>query len=300
MKSRQSRALQAFRRVEAWFAENPQVLTNAGSSQAALSNQIGALKQVVETMTAGATEQTMQKSQATLAARDETTLRTEIRSLHVKAIVRVAGALRGKVSGMGVFKLPADSLSSETLLHAAEAVRTAASVYKDVFVEHGLPIDFLDRLETAGAALKESVDARGVARSRVAGATKTLASELALGRQILTILDAALSHTLRSDASLLTSWRQAKRVTVKGVASRAPLIAGPVPGSAASAAPSNVSVTPSVVSLVSNGGSPERGVAPVDPPVASIAPSGVPVQSNGGPAAPSVVPSTTFSETKAA
>src|ERR1051326_9264958 len=38
MKSHQTRGLQAFRRVEAWFAEHPQVLAGAGSSAAALPN----------------------------------------------------------------------------------------------------------------------------------------------------------------------------------------------------------------------------------------------------------------------
>jgi len=300
MKSKQGRTLQAFRRVQAWFAEHPQVLVNAVSSQAALTSQLDALKQVVDAMSAGATEQTTQKSQATLAAKDEKSLRTEIRSLHVKAIVRVAGALRGKVPGMGVFKLPSYTLSSETLLHAADAVRTTASVYKDVFVEHGLPADFLDQLDAANAALKQSVDARGVARSKVAGASKTLVNEATLGRQIVTMMDAALAHALRSDAALLASWRQAKRITVKGVASRDVFAATPVPGSSASPAPGSVSLTPSVVSLASNGGSPGNPAAPVGSPAASNAPSGAPVQSNGGPGSPSAVPVASVSETKAA
>ena len=44
MKSHQTRGLQAFRRIEAWFAEHPQVLGAAGSSAAALSNLVDALK----------------------------------------------------------------------------------------------------------------------------------------------------------------------------------------------------------------------------------------------------------------
>ena len=103
MKSRQTRGLQAFRRVTAWFAEHPQVIANNGSSSAALTSQVDALKQVVDGMTAGATEQTTQTGQATLAGKDEVPLRTELRTVHVKAIVKIAQALRGKVPGMGVF-----------------------------------------------------------------------------------------------------------------------------------------------------------------------------------------------------
>jgi len=230
MKSHQTRALQAFRRVEAWFAEHPQVLAAAGSSAAALSNLVDALKQIVVRMTAWATQQASQSGQATLAAKDEAEQRHELRSLHMKAIVKVAGALRGKVPGMGVFKMPDRSLSSDTLFHAAEAFHTTAAVYKDVFVEHGLPADFLDQLEAATTALGASVDARGVARSRVTGASNGLVSDLALGRQLLAMIDASLAHVLKTDSPMLASWRQAKRATVKGVTSRGVVDAGPLVG----------------------------------------------------------------------
>ena len=101
MKVQQGRALQAFRRVQAWFVEHPDVLANSGSSKDALAKQLDALTQVVDAMTAGATEQTTQKSQATLAAKDEKSLRADVRSLHLKSIVNVAQGLRGKVPGMG-------------------------------------------------------------------------------------------------------------------------------------------------------------------------------------------------------
>jgi hypothetical protein len=234
MKSHQTRGLQAFRRIEAWFAEHPQVIAASGTSSAALSNQVDALKQIVASMTARATEQASQTGQATLAAKDEAEQRHELRSLHLKAIVRVAGALRGKVPGMGVFKLTDRSLSSDTLVHAAEAMRTTAAVYKDVFVEHGLPADFLDQLDAATTALEASVDARGVARAKVSGASSGLVSDLSLGRQIVTMIDASLSHALKADSPMLASWRQAKRATVKGATSRAVVGAVPLVGNAVS------------------------------------------------------------------
>jgi len=223
MKSRQTRGLQAFRRIEAWFAEHPQALVAAGSSAAALANQVDALKQLIARMTALAIQQAFQTGQ-----------RHDVRLLHVKAIVQIAEGLRGKVPGMGVFKLPSRSLRSDALFHAAEAIRTTAAVYRDVFVEHGLPADFLDQLDAATTALGQSVDARGVARSRVTGASSGLASDLALGRQIVRMIDASLIHALKADPATLASWRQAKRATVKGAVSRGgsevvPLVNGDAP-----------------------------------------------------------------------
>ena len=272
MKVQQGRALQAFRRVQAWFAEHPEVLANSGSSKDALAKQLDALKQVVDSMTAGATEQTTQKAQATLAAKDEKSLRADVRSLHLKSIVTVAEALRGKVPGVGVFKLPSPGLRSENLVHAAQALRTTAGVYKDVFVEHGLPADFLDQLDAATAALKDSVDARGLARSRIAGASTTLASERSLGRQIVAMIDASLAHVLKSDSATLASWRQVKRVTLKGATSRGLLPVIPL-------APTGASVAPSA---------------------APIASDGVPAASTAAPGSSSGVPTSTTPEAKAA
>jgi hypothetical protein len=279
MKVQQGRALQAFRRVQAWFAEHPEVLANSGSSKDALAKQLQALGQVVDSMTAGATEQTTQKSQATLAAKDEKALRADVRSLHLRSIVNVAGALRGKVPGMGVFKLPSPGIRSENLLHAAQAVRTTADVYKDVFVEHGLPADFLDQLDAATSALKESVDARGIARSRITGASSTLASERSLGQQIVTMIDASLAHALKSESALLASWRQAKRVTLKGATSREGL---PV-------SPAGQSVSPAA-----------QGVSPIAQVVSPIAPAAAPPASNASPLGASAVPASTTTDAKAA
>jgi hypothetical protein len=259
--------------VTAWFADHPQVIANSGTSAAALTSQVDALKQIVASMTARATEQTTQASQATLAAKDEAAQRKDVRSLHLGAIVKVAGALRGKVPGMGVFKMPSPQLASETLLHAAEAVRTTAAVYKDVFVEHGLPADFLEQLGGAATALKASVDARGVAQSRRAGASTGLASDLALGRQIVTMIDASLTHALKADSSTLASWRQAKRATVKGVMSRGAVGGAPVVVGGGSSAVSGVADPSGAVPVVVSG-------VPVSASAVQTASSQVPVVSS--------------------
>ncbi|MEO7086269.1 MAG: hypothetical protein ABI442_11200 [Gemmatimonadaceae bacterium] len=274
MNTKQTRALQSFRRVEEWFVQHPAVVPGSGSSAAALGGQVDALKQVVVHMTAQGTEQTTQASLATLAAKDEATLRTTLRSLHMSAIVRVAHALRGKVPGTGVFKLPSHNMSSDSLVRAAEAMSVTVAPYGGVFAEHGLPADFIAQLDAAAEELKSSVDARGVALSRRAGAGTGLGGDLALGKQVVSLIDASLSHALKADPATLTSWRQAKRVTVKGVsASRANNVAslavqhvssanGGVPaanGASPSASGSDSTVRSAAPS--SNGGVPAAGTA---------------------------------------
>ena len=220
MKTKESRGLQAFRRVEAWFADHPQVIPASGSSAQALTRQVTALTSLVDRMTQQSTEQITQQGQATLVAKDEPTLRTALRALHMKAIVNVANALRGQVPGIGVIKMPPHGIRSEALVKAAKALATTAGVYKDAFVEHGLPQDFLEQLAAAASALKSSIDARGVALSKRAGATTGVAEDFALGRRIVTMIDASLMHALKNDAPTLASWRQAKHITVKPTVTR--------------------------------------------------------------------------------
>src|SRR5437879_1820091 len=90
MNSKQSRGLQTFRRVEAWFAGHPQVIPASASSAQALTKQVTALAVVVDRMTQQSTEQITQKGQAKLVAKDEPTLRTDLRFVHIKAIVKIA------------------------------------------------------------------------------------------------------------------------------------------------------------------------------------------------------------------
>ena len=220
MKSNQTRGLQAFRRIEAWFADHPQVIENSGSSKEALAGQVNALKEVVTRMTARGTEQTTQAKQATLAAKDEDRLRDDLRTIHMKAIVEMAQGLRGKVPGVAVLAMPGARMKSENLLHAAEAMSTTAAIYKEVFAEHGLPQDFLEQLDASAAALKASIDARGVARSKSTGARDGIDEDLKLGRRIVRMINSSLTHVLKSDSATRTSWRQAKRATVKGAQSR--------------------------------------------------------------------------------
>jgi hypothetical protein len=163
-------------------------------------------------------------------------------------------------------------------------VRTTAAIYKDVFVEHGLPADFLEQLDGATSALKSTVDARGVAQSRRVGASTGLAEDLALGRQIVTMIDASLTHALKTDSATLASWRQAKRTTVKGVVSRgavsgAPVVVGggspgigggslatgavPAAIGSGSVSASAVPAANSQVSVVNSVGSPDLSTVPV-------------------------------------
>lgn len=240
MVSKQVRGLQSFRRLDAWFVDHPEVIPASGSSAQALTNGVNDLRGVITRMTEQGTEQATQTEQATLVAKDEPMLRSELRTRHMNAIVAVATALRGKVPGIGVMKLPSTRVSSEKLAAAAEALSTTAAIYQNVLIEHGLPRDFIAQLDAAITALRASVDARGLALSKRVGATAAVAEAFDLGKRIVQMIDASLLHALKSEPATLASWRQAKRITVKPTVARVTDIV-PV-----AAAPSTTASTPAM------------------------------------------------------
>ena len=76
-------------------------------------------------------------------------------------------------------------------------------------------------LEQQAVALKQVIDSRGQIRGSVVGATQGLKAQLLAGRKTVHLLDVTLSRVLRNDPSELASWKNAKRVTLKGVLPKA-------------------------------------------------------------------------------
>ena len=138
-------------------------------------------------------------------------------------IAKVARALRGTVPGIGVLSLPRGNVQTAAVITAATAMAQKGEIYKDVLVESGLPADFVAQLMAAAAALKASLDGRGLARASRVAATRGVGSELALGRRVVAILDAVVTRQIRSEPAKVAEWEQLKRVTVKGTAVRAPV-----------------------------------------------------------------------------
>jgi hypothetical protein len=225
MDSHQERTLQAFRRVQGWFAANKEFTANGGSTRTpALATQLEALNGVVSRASDHAAQQNTQASQSQLIAKDERELRREVLAQHMATIAKVARALRGTIPGIGVLSMPKGNIQTAPLITFATAMARKAEIYESVLVEHGLPEDFIKQLEDAVAKLKDSIDARGKARAARSGATKGLESELALGKRVLEVIDASLTRALRSMPGRFAEWKHVKRITVRGTTVRPSIV----------------------------------------------------------------------------
>jgi hypothetical protein len=216
MNSYQDRVGQSLRRVEGWFVANPDLVAGNPS----LGTQVDALKGVVIRLTDHATAQDTQYAQTLLISKDQTEKRREVLTHQMAPIAQVGRALQGTVPGIGVLTMPKGNARNAEIITAAEVMAHKAEIYKDVLLENGLPADFIEQLKQAADALKASIDARGLARASMVAATRGVKSELALGRRLVSILDAVVTGLIRSNPAKLAEWEQLKRVTVKGVSAR--------------------------------------------------------------------------------
>jgi hypothetical protein len=119
-----------------------------------------------------------------------------------------------------VLSMPRWNSPTPSVVTAAVAMARKAEIYEGVLIEKGLPADFIARLEASAAALKESFDARGMARGARASATRGVAVDLALGRRVVALIDAVLGRLLNRELATMVEWEQLKRVTVKGTVAR--------------------------------------------------------------------------------
>jgi len=220
MNSYEDRVGQSLRRVEGWFAAYPDLV----SGNPSLGTQVEALKGVVIRLTDHATAQDTQFAQSQLIAKDEIEKRREVLRHQMAPIAQVGRALRGTVPGIGVLTMPKANASAAVIVTAAEVMAQKAEIYKDVLVENGLPADFIDQLKQAAATLKASIDGRGLARASRVAATRGVKSEVALGRRLVSILDAVVRGLIRSNPAKLAEWEQLKRVTLKAGGVRRPVV----------------------------------------------------------------------------
>jgi len=213
MTSKEQRYLQSFRRAQGWAAAHEDILQAAPAPVAALLAKLG---EVVVRIESNATQQVVQHRLSTRSGTDATTRRAEVLNA-MRPIAQVGRTLRGTVFGISTISTMPRDADNEHLAKVAISMAENATIFKTTLIEHGLQPDCIETLQTAAKALKSSVDARGLARSAGVGASQGIRAEVLQGNKLVSLIDAGLQPLLRNNASKLASWRNAKRVTTKGV-----------------------------------------------------------------------------------
>jgi hypothetical protein len=131
---------------------------------------------------------------------------------HMAPIARIAAAELPHTEAMKPLRMPSGRPTAEKLAAAADGMAEIAAKYADVFIEQGLPADFVARLAAAASAVLGVIGDRDQSYSQRKGATTGLKEKLSHGRKVVRILDSFVQTALQDDLPLLAEWNSIKRV----------------------------------------------------------------------------------------
>jgi len=130
-------------------------------------------------------------------------------------------------------RMPKARTNVEQLVAAANGMAKAAARHSQVFIDAGLPANFVTTLESMAQALLESQQARKASIGLAAAATKRLGVRLADGRRVVYALDTLVRTALKDNPTLLASWIQVKRVQqVRSISPAVPAVTTPAAAAA--------------------------------------------------------------------
>ena len=212
MKSTQTRAYQALRRVDDWAAANPTLIP------VEVQPHVVALTAITTVIGQEAAAQAESRRRETAGNTSVKAIRQELRVHRMAPLAHVARLLLTDTPELrAALALPAKEANGELLIAAAQAMAKIGAEHEQLFIQHGLSATFVADLRQQATTLQQAIDSRGHIRTTGAAAAKGLQTQLAAGRKAVHALDVALTRVLRHNPTALASWKSAKRVTLKGV-----------------------------------------------------------------------------------
>jgi hypothetical protein len=210
----QERIYNTGRRIQAFLVANDAVLGTINKS-----GMRSDLDTIVNALGDSGGEQAAGRVNAIGETARQRTLRLALRLNHMQPIASVAKAKLRTVPNFHSMTMPSPNTRIVSLLAHAHGMAEAAQPYTQVFIDAGLPDDFVAKLTAAADAVKTSIDTRAAARGQRSSATGTLKelenrARLVFKAQndfVVPILVADVAHS-----GLLAEWRKARRVDSRG------------------------------------------------------------------------------------
>lgn len=209
MKYRQGRVLEALHSVQVFLDKHGEALGAV--------NQSGARKNVdavAAELQAHAVQQDGGRRKAIGETSHQRELRLELR-FTMRPIAAVAAARLREVTNFAALRLPSYRLRGMAMVAAAHSMADTASGFTEVFLEAGLPADFIEQLRQAADALSASYDQRRDGQTERSTGTRGLVDAERRARHALRILDTLVVPALKHDEALLRGWRSARMVQAK-------------------------------------------------------------------------------------
>jgi hypothetical protein len=210
----QERIYNTGRRVQVFLDTNDSLLNTVNKSgmRAELDVIVSALGQSGGQQAAG-------RVNAIGETAKQRTLRLALRLNHMQPIASVAKAKLRTVPNFEAMTMPHPDVRVVSLIAHANGMAEAAQPYAQMFIDAGLPQDFIAQLRAAADAVTSSIDTRAAARGRRSSATGALMELEGRARLAFKALSAFVVPILSADVAhsgLLAEWKSARRVDSRG------------------------------------------------------------------------------------
>ncbi len=128
------------------------------------------------------------------------------------AISRTAKLIGKQVPGLAdKFRLPLNN-ADQTLLLAANAFAADALPFRDLFLAHEMPVNFLDELNAARIAFDEAVRIQTTATMESAMVKRGIDKGISQGIETVRRLDVLVRNKYRADPATLAAWASASHL----------------------------------------------------------------------------------------
>lgn len=207
MRTSQGNMLLSLRAVEAFLDENAASLTGViytGTRQK--------LKDAIAELSGHASDQTGNALAAQGATRTQEAARRMLMRDHMAPITRIAKAELPDTPEVEPLRMPRGRPTAPRLAAAADGMAKAAAKHASVFIDAGLPTDFISQLNSAVEAMLAAISDRSQSRGKRKSATTGIKARLTAGRKTVHVLDAFVQTALKDNPILLSGWNGVKRV----------------------------------------------------------------------------------------
>lgn len=160
-------------------------------------------------------------------------LRTRLIEQHMLPIARIAAVDLPRTPELGKLVVPRGSPTPERLVQAAHTMRKIATPFAQIFIDAGMPPDFLAELDDAAEAFAKFSAQRKGSVGVGKAATKGIRDTISRGSRVITALDGLMRKALDphapEDKLIRTEWLSVKKVRKAASRSAMPLEPVPIP-----------------------------------------------------------------------
>jgi hypothetical protein len=138
-------------------------------------------------------------------------LRNALWNRHMVPISRIARRAFNVPEVRVKFDLPLKRADNEAILASASGIAQTAEIHAAVFIQEGLPAEFVTQMRAAIAELTEAVGAKATSKRRRKTSRENLDTLVKRGVAAIDVLDAIVKPRLESQPDLLAAWASVKR-----------------------------------------------------------------------------------------